>query len=35
MTKAERAEHNRLKAEARIAERKAASEQKFRRINGS
>ena len=34
MTRQERAEHNRLKAEARIAERKAASEQKFRRING-
>lgn len=32
MTKAERAEHNRLKAEARIAERKAAAEQRFRRI---
>jgi HK97 family phage prohead protease len=32
MTKAERAEHNRLKAEARIAERKAAAEHKFRRI---
>ena len=32
MTKAERAEHNRLKAEARIAERKAAAEQKFRGI---
>jgi HK97 family phage prohead protease len=32
MTRAERAEHNRLKAEARIAERKAAAEQKFRRI---
>ena len=28
----EQAEHNRLKAEARIAERKAAAEQKFRRI---
>ena len=32
MTKAERAEHNRLKAEARIAERKAAAEQRFRGI---
>jgi hypothetical protein len=28
----ERAEHNRQRAEARIAERKAASEQKFRRL---
>jgi HK97 family phage prohead protease len=32
MTRQERAEHNRLRAEARIAERKAASEQKFRGI---
>ena len=31
----ERAQHNRKQAEARIAERKAASEQKFRRINGA
>ena len=30
----QQAEHNRLKAEARIAERKAAAEQKFRRIPG-
>lgn len=30
----DRAQHNRKQAEARIAERKAASEHKFRRING-